>query len=363
MSALKFSGVVLPDGEARDLYVVDGSNGTKRVTYEKQAGAETAANGYIVPGLVDAHCHVGLGEFGEASYEETLEMALEDRDCGALLLRDCGAVHDTRWVQEREDLPRLIRAGRHIARSKRYMRGFADEVEPEGLVEATVREAGRGDGWVKLVGDWIDRDTGDLDPSFPAWDFAAAIAAAPEVGAKVTAHCFGVDVLEGLIDAGIDCIEHGTGLREHHLPKMVAQGTALVPTVAQLELFPILAEQAGPKFPKYGATMDDLYAHRRETIMNAYEAGVTMYAGSDGAKGRRHGVLPEEIRAMVEVGLPVDYVLGAASWRAREWLGFTPDLREGAEADFIVYPRNPLDDPSVVFEPTAIVLRGNVVSA
>ncbi|MDE1438035.1 hypothetical protein, partial [Bacillus licheniformis] len=57
MSAQRYAGPVLPDGEVRDLYVVDG-----RVTYEPQAGAETVAEGWIVPGLVDAHCHLGLDE-------------------------------------------------------------------------------------------------------------------------------------------------------------------------------------------------------------------------------------------------------------------------------------------------------------
>jgi hypothetical protein len=35
-------------------------------------------------------------------------------------------------------------------------------VEPDDLVAEVERQAGRGDGWVKLVGDWIDRSTGDL---------------------------------------------------------------------------------------------------------------------------------------------------------------------------------------------------------
>ena len=57
MSALKFSGPVLGEQgeEVRDLYVVDG-----RVTFEPQPGAETAGRGWIVPGLVDAHNHLGL---------------------------------------------------------------------------------------------------------------------------------------------------------------------------------------------------------------------------------------------------------------------------------------------------------------
>ncbi len=61
---------------------------------------------------------------------------------------------------------------------------------------------------------------------------------------------------------------------------------------------------------------------------------------------------------MVELGLPADYALGAASWRAREWLGWNADLAEGAPADFVVYDRDPRADLSVLFEPTCIVLRG-----
>ena len=94
---------------------------------------------------------------------ETEQQAIADRDAGALLIRDCGSAADTSWVHEREDLPRLIRAGRHIARTKRYIRNYAHEVEPDELPAYVAQEAQRGDGWVKLVGDWISRDAGDLD--------------------------------------------------------------------------------------------------------------------------------------------------------------------------------------------------------
>ena len=215
----RFRGPVLPDGEARDLYVVDGL-----VTYEPQAGAETVAEGWIVPGLVDAHCHVGLDENGAVDDATSEQQAITDRDAGALLLRDCGSAADTSWIHDREDLPRLIRAGRHLARTKRYIRNFAHEVEPDELAAYVAQEAQRGDGWVKLVGDWIERDAGDLAPSFDADIFAEAIAVAHAHGAKVTAHCFGEAALPGLIEAGIDCIEHGTGLSVDLIDAMVAAG-------------------------------------------------------------------------------------------------------------------------------------------
>jgi imidazolonepropionase-like amidohydrolase len=347
---------MLPDGEVRDLFVVDGV-----VTYEGQPGAESLVEGWIVPGLVDAHCHVGLGSAGGVSREESEEQALQDRDAGALLLRDCGSPVDTRWIDERDDLPRLVRAGRHLARTRRYLRGYAHEVEPEDLPAYVVQEAARGDGWVKLVGDWIEREAGDLAPSFPADAFAEAVATAHQHGARVTAHCFGEAVLPILIDAGIDCIEHGTGLSPDLVDAMVDRGVALVPTVVQLDNFPMYADQAGEKFPTYAAHMRDLHARREQTIMAAYEAGVAIYAGTDAGGVLPHGLVADEVLELARYGIPAEDALGAASWRAREWLGFDGVLGEGSPADFCVYPRDPLADLTVLREPSRIVLRGRVV--
>ncbi len=354
--ALRFRGVVLPEDEARDLYVVDG-----RITYEPQPGAETAAEGWIVPGLVDAHCHLGLDDFGATTDEETEQQAVDNRDGGALLIRDAGSAADTRWVQSRDDLPRLIRCGRHIGRTKRYIRNYAHEIEPLDLPAYAAQEARDGDGWIKLVGDWIDRDEGDLSPSFPAEAFAAAIAAAHGEGAKVTAHCFGPGVLPGLIRAGIDCIEHGTGLSEDLIDEMVDRGTALVPTIMQLDLFPEHAAAGAARFPDYAATMIALYDRMPATIMAAYEAGVPIYAGTDGGGISRHGNIAGEVVALHRIGIPARDALGAASWRAREWLG-QPGLGEGDPADLVVYPSDPTADLSVLRRPLRVVLRGRVVA-
>ena len=53
-----------------------------------------------------------------------------------------------------------------------------------------------------------------------------------------------------------------------------------------------------------------------------------------------------------------DDALGAASWRAREWLGLDGALSEGTTADFVVYDRDPLEDLAVLANPKRIVLRG-----
>ena len=168
-------------------------------------------------------------------------------------------------------------------------------------------------------------------------------------------------MLPGLIEAGIDCIEHGTGLTTDLIDQMVEQETALVPTVMQLAKFPEYAA-AATRFPAYSATMTDLHRRTRDTLMAAYEAGVALYAGSDGGGISKHGNVAGEVIAMAELGMPAAYALGAASWRARAWLGWNAGLDEGAPADFVVYPRDPLADLSVLREPSRIVLRGRVVA-
>jgi imidazolonepropionase-like amidohydrolase len=356
MSALRFRGPVLPDGESRDLYVVDGT-----VTYEPVASAELVAEGWIVPGLVDAHCHVGLDENGAVPPDVQEQQALADRDAGALLLRDCGSAADTSWIHDRDDLPRLIRAGRHIARTRRYIRNYAHEIEPGDLPSYVEQEARRGDGWVKLVGDWIEREAGDLAPSWTRESLDAAMRAAHDAGARVTAHVFGEAALPDLIGSGIDCIEHGTGLSTDLVDQMVARGVALVPTVKQLDNFPSYAEAGRERFPAYADHMLALHASRREVIGAAYEAGVAIYAGTDAGGVLPHGLIGEEVRELATYGLTPADALGAASWRARSWLGLDDNLAEGTTADFVVFDRDPLQDLSVLAEPKRIVLRGNVV--
>ena len=359
---LRVRGVVLPEGEHREFLIVDGA-----ITYEQHPGDSrdlTAGLGdcWIVPGLVDAHCHVGLDANGAVDEATQEEQATANRDAGALLLRDCGSAADTRWIDDRDDLPQIIRAGRHVARTKRYIRNFAHEVEPHELATYIAAEALRGDGWVKFVGDWIDRETGDLSPSWPAEAVRDAIAAAHAAGARVTSHVFGEQALPDLIGAGIDCIEHGTGLSTELVDEMALKRVALVPTVTNLENFPKFAAAGEEKFPLYAQHMRDLHARRRETIGAAYEAGVQIYAGTDAGGQLPHGLVATEVEGLVSYGMSAHDAVGAASWRAREWLGFDGGLAEGARADFCVYAQDPVADVRALADPKRIVLRGRVVA-
>ena len=110
--------------------------------------------GWATPGLVDAHCHIGVGHGARVlSADEQRGQLRTELSAGVTLLRDCGSPVDTSWVQGEAGLPVLIRCGRHIARPKRYIRGLAREVEDaRDLTAVALEELARGDGWVKIVG-------------------------------------------------------------------------------------------------------------------------------------------------------------------------------------------------------------------
>ncbi|MFI6527164.1 amidohydrolase family protein [Streptomyces uncialis] len=358
-TVLHVSGRVLvgPDDVRDELWVVGG-----RITYERPARVRDTATvrGWALPGLVDAHCHVGLDAHGPVPAATAEKQALTDRAAGALLIRDAGSPSDTRWIDDREDLPRIIRAGRHIARTRRYIRNYAHEIEPADLVAYVAQEARRGDGWVKLVGDWIDRDAGDLTACWPRDAVRAAIAEAHRLGARVTAHCFAEDALRDLVEAGIDCVEHATGLTEDTVPLFAERGVAIVPTLVNIATFPRLADGGESKFPRWSAHMRRLHARRYDTVRAAYDAGVPVFVGTDAGGSLPHGLVADEVAELVTAGIPPVEALSATTWGARRWLG-RPGLTEGAPADLVVYETDPRADVRVLAAPRRVVLRGRIV--
>jgi len=355
---IEFTGTVLvgPDQERHGLWAVDG-----RLTFNRPPErADVVLDGWVLPGFVDAHCHIGLGPGGAVDDDVAHAQAMTDRNAGTLLVRDAGAASDTRWLQQSPDAPRIIRAGRHIARTRRYLRNFAVEVEPEDLVEAVRKQARAGDGWVKLVGDWIDRDAGDLAPSFPAAAVRDAVSAAHDEGARVTAHCFGEETLDDVLDAGIDCVEHATGLLPRHIPRFVEQQVPIVPTLINIATFPDIAARAEAKFPRYASHMRGLWERRDERVLEAYEAGVQVFAGTDAGSVIRHGRITDEILALHAAGLPAVAALDAACWSARRWLG-ADGLAEGASADVVLCAEDPRSDPETIRDLRGVVLRGEII--
>ncbi|MFV2017088.1 amidohydrolase family protein [Micromonospora sp. LOL_023] len=356
---LHVRGVVLPDDQTRDLWLVG-----DRVTLTPVPGATTVVDGgFILPGLVDAHCHIGIARGGVpiGSLDDARKLAYADRDAGVLALRDAGSPYPYPQLDDEPELPRLARAGRHVAPPRRYLRDIGVEVPAERLADAVTEQAKAGNGWVKMVGDWIERSTGDLAPAWDADAMTEAIAAAHRAGARVAAHTFDEAAVEILVRAGVDSVEHGTGLSLDLIDEMARRRTALIPTMINIATFGGIADQAREKFPRYAEHMLALRDGFPEVVRAACDAGVPIFVGTDAGGGIDHGRAADEMLTLhTRAGMSAPAVLAAASWSARDWLGF-PGLVEGGLADLVAYPADPRTDLRVVRAPQRIILRGRVL--
>jgi imidazolonepropionase-like amidohydrolase len=356
---LHVRGVVLPDDEVADLWLVG-----DRVTREPVSGATTVGGeGFVLPGLVDAHCHIGIAPGGApvTTVDEAVRLAAIDRDAGVLAIRDAGSPYPYSQLDDDPDVPRLARAGRHVAPVKRYLRDIGLEV-PAADVPATVSAQARaGNGWVKVVGDWIDRDLGDLAPAWDAATLRAAVDAAHAAGVRAAVHTFGEEAVRILVEAGVDSVEHGTGLSADLIDEMARRGTALVPTMLNVATLDQVADRALPKFPVYAEHMRALRDGFPAVVRAAYEAGVPIYVGTDAGGEISHGLAAQEMLLLHErAGMAAVDVLAAGSWGARAWLGF-PGLVEGGPADLVIYDADPRADLRVLAAPSRIILRGKVI--
>jgi imidazolonepropionase-like amidohydrolase len=245
-----------------------------------------------------------------------------------------------------------------VAPVRRYLRDIGVEVEADDLPAAVTAQAAAGNGWVKLVGDWIDRRTGDLACAWDPDAMAAAVAAAHAAGARVAAHLFAEESVAALVRAGVDSVEHGTGLSDEDIAEMAARGTALVPTMLNVARFEDIAVAAEGKFPTYAAHMRALRDRFPAVVAAAHDAGVPIYVGTDAGGGIGHGEAVTEMMLLRErTGMSTMDVLRAGSWGAREWLGF-PGLVEGGLADLVVYDQDPRLDLTALRAARLVVLRG-----
>ena len=291
---------------------------------------------WIVPGLVDVHAHLGLAPNGIATSEQIRQAAWDTLNSGVLAIREPGSP----VTYPNVDPLTVIHSGRHIARTKRYLPGLAVELEDQTDLPAEVmRQGEQGDGWVKLVGDWIDRSGGadsDLDPLWDTDILVDAVQAAHETETRVAVHTFGTQTIDGLLEAGVDSIEHGSGMTRDQIKEAVKQGIGITPTLGQVELFPEFAAAAGRKYPVYAQTMTDLYEGRHKWFETLLEEGALLLPGTDAGGYQRHGGIASEHERWLEYGMKEDKAIDVLTWQARDFLGLA-SLEPGASADFVQF--------------------------
>jgi imidazolonepropionase-like amidohydrolase len=342
---IRVRGIALPHGDFVDLYA-DGD----RWTTDPVAGAELVAEGWLLPGLVDAHTHPGAAAPGEPLDDAVLRADLREHvAAGVTLIRAPGLAGDPPgWFGQDDDVPRAVHAGPWIAQPGQFFDGWgsrADHAELPGLAAAQAARTG----WAKVIADWQPDD--DVLPVDVLRQVVAAVHAA---GGRVAVHSQHADGGAAAVAAGVDSLEHGMGLDPSLLPQMARQGTALTPTLS------VITRALGEVRQRPDSRRKQWYlggaaAHAPLTAAAA-EAGVTLLAGTD---SRPCGRVIDEIVAMVEAGVPAHQAIGAASWAARSYLG-TAGLGEGAPADAVVYDADPRRDLGQLAAPAAVVLRGRI---
>jgi imidazolonepropionase-like amidohydrolase len=188
-------------------------------------------------------------------------------------------------------------------------------------------------------------------------ELSAGIEAAHERGAKVRGHIANRDALGMALDAGIDVVDHGDGLDEAAIERMVEQGTFLVPS----QLFPArFAEMMGGGGLGFTAGMAEDIERALAILPVANEAGVKLLCGDDyGAIGLPHGRYADELEFYVkEAGIaPLD-VLRWATHHGADVMDRAHELgsvRAGYLADLLVVDGDPLSDIGVLQDSARLV--------
>jgi hypothetical protein len=337
--------LVGPDEVVGEAWVVGG-----RLTFARPSAAATTLDGWVLPGLVDAHCHVGLDAHGAVDDATSEAQALTEREAGVLLLRDAGSAADTRWIDDRDDLPVVIRAGRHIARPRATSATSARRSSRPTWSSTVRRQAARGDGWVKLVGDWIDRDTGDLEPCWPLDQLRPADAGGARRGRPGHRPLLRRELAGRPGRGGIDCIEHATGLDATTVPLLAQRGVAIVPTLINIDTFPRHRRRRAGQVPDVRGAHAAAARRRHETVAAAFEAASGLRrAPTRVVRWRTAGCADEGGGAgdgrPARGGGAVSGELGAPRVAGRD------GLTEGAPADLLVLDGDPRGDVRVLRAP------------
>jgi imidazolonepropionase-like amidohydrolase len=357
-----------------------------------------AAGCTVMPGLIDAHCHVTFGEpagndelfFHREQSTAAMLAAFNvrklllagvtgflDADCLWNLgpaLRDCieaGIVEGPRMTAGMNALLTAAggTAGRLIpdAGSAGYATVVGDRAE---MVRTTRQQIKHGADWVKIhVTGSLPNHTGELT----VWtldELRAVTDTAHGLDTPTVAHCRSAESTRLAAEAGVDLILHASYLDDAALEAVVAAGSAIAPT------FTFLANLADHG-AKVGASATNVDLFRGEIdataamIRKAHEAGVPILAGSESGfaltpYGHWHA---REVELLVSaVGLtPLEAIRcatanGAIALRCE--MGTIGVIAEGAAADVLVVDADPTRDVAVLSDRRnlrQVISRGRAV--
>mmetsp|Transcript_3261 Transcript_3261/g.10871 ORF Transcript_3261/g.10871 Transcript_3261/m.10871 type:complete len:470 (+) Transcript_3261:14-1423(+) len=345
---------------------------------------------FVLPGLIDAHCHVSFGEpqsndelfFHRQS--EGLTAILAGHSVKKLLLAGCtgfldadvlynvgcdlrdaieiGAVEGPRMATGGNALLTAVggTAGRLIPEDG--LRGYAQVVRSKDEIVQTVRRQ------IKHGADWIKLHVTGLVPrqlkrgEICVWsmeEMRLAVEAAHALHTPVVAHVRSASSTRDAAKAGIDLLLHATNMDEEALEAVVESGAAVCPTLA---FQANLADYGAAA----GASPELIEIFRKEIesssamLKRAYDAGVPFLTGSESGFsitpiGHWHG---REIEVFVKhLGMtPLQAITCATKegGRCLRLYGKVGTLEEGMLADVIVVDADPLKDVRVLNDRTRL---------
>jgi imidazolonepropionase-like amidohydrolase/ABC-type multidrug transport system permease subunit len=361
-----------------------------------------AAGKTLMPGLIDAHVHLGApGGVPDYSKGYNAEEAMRRELAsylysGVTAVRSLGDATDT-LLKVRQTTasgmylgsalliagPLFTAEGGH---GTEYARGLPEQVraplevqmtrQPKNADEArkqVIELKQKGVDCIKIV-----LEAGVAGQLFPRMDVAIARAAAEQahsLGLPVAVHTGDDRDVADAISIGADSIEHGSArgpISDANLKAMAEKGIALDATLAVYEavvqlsrgkfelLERSLVQQVGPaslieNTKKYfqahpaRAMSTNLLETATENLKRAYAAKVRLVTGTDsGNMLLIHGpAVHRELQLYVAAGIPAAVALQAATWNGARLLkidGRAGAIRKGMDADLLLLNGNPLED-------------------
>jgi imidazolonepropionase-like amidohydrolase len=344
----------------------------------------------LLPGLIDNHTHVLLqGDITSADYDEQLlKESIPYRAIRATAAVRTALMHGFTAIRDMEtegamyadvDLktaiargvipgPRMFVSTRAMAPTGTYpLLGYSWELRmPEGVqivdgpdeIRKAVREEAKyGADWIKFYADrrYFIGDDGRLHSwvNFTDEEMKAIVDEAHRLGKKVAAHAVGWDGIDGALRAGVNSIEHGQGLTDDLIVRMVKQGVYWCPTIY---VGVYVAPGRGGVWPR----IVDL---ERVAFGKALRAGVLISYGTDVGGYAWTENQAKEFAYMVRYGMTPMAAIKSATSVAARLLGQETQfgtIEPGRLADIVAIAREPLADITEL-ERVTFVMKGGVV--
>lgn len=351
------------------------------------------SNAFVLPGLSDCHTHVLLqGDITAEDYDvqllkesipyRTIRATVAARNAlmnGFTALRDLeteGAMYadvDVKTAINRGVIPgpRMFVSTRAFSATGMYpLSGYSWELKmPEGVqivdgpdnIRRAVREQ------VKYGADWIkfycDRRYYLKDGALHSWvnftedEMRAMVDESHRLGRRVAAHAMGREGIDAALRVGVDSIEHGYGLDEELMDRMIKQGTYWCPTIY---VGVYVAEGRAAAGAPIWLTMRDLEA---KAFGIATRKGVKIAFGTDVGGFSWDVNAAKEFAYMVRYGMTPVQAIQSATVVAAEMLERPDDMgaiEVGKYADIIAVAGDPTRDVTEL-ERVRFVMKGGQV--